>query len=69
MPMPQDDAGLKPYWPLMLKVMGISLGAFCLASIFNAPLWLGVACLFPGMSAFCYLLAYVMQQIDKGEGL
>ena len=69
MPKPQDEAPLKPYWLLMLKIIGISLAASYLAATFNAPLWLGAACVLPGFSAFGYLLAYVIQQINRGEGL
>ena len=69
MPKPQDDAPLKPYWLLMLKIMGISITVSILAAKFNAPLWLGAACVLPGFCAFCYLLSYVIQQIDRGEGL
>ena len=69
MPKRQDDAGIKPYWLLMFKVMGISLGAFYLGHTFNVTSWLLAACLLPGMCAFCYLLSYVIQQINRGEGL
>ena len=69
MPKPQDEPPLKPYWLLMFKIMGISLAVFYLGDTFNAPLWLLAVCLFPGIAAFCYLLSYVIQQVNRGEGL
>ena len=61
--------GMDPHWGIMFGIMVCSIVITAIAAHANAPNLLGVVCLSPGVSAFCYLFAYVIQQIGKGEGL
>ena len=66
-----ENGLIKPYWSKMLStIFGSLLVSWIAFTLFpDPPLWLGMVCVLPGMCAFCYLLSYVIQQINKGEGL
>ena len=68
-PVPQADQGMEAHWGIMFAIIAFSIVITVIAARANAPNLIGVLCLFPGVSAFCYLFAYVIQQINKGEGL